>query len=119
MYENATGRFGKTAGSALFYLKGGLALFDGRESFSTNGSFQSKSDTDIFPGFVAGGGVEVHLGTNWSGVVEYQHQGFAYRSFNVVTGTGNFPFEEQLSTDSVSLGFNYRFGGVAKAKAKH
>jgi outer membrane immunogenic protein len=120
MYQNATGRFGKAAGSALFYVKGGLALYDGKESFVTNGSGATHSDTDVFPGWVAGGGAEIHLGSNWSGSVEYLHQGFAYRTFNVVTGTGSFPFEEQLSTDSVSLGFNYRFGGgAAKATAKH
>jgi outer membrane immunogenic protein len=112
MYENITGRLGKAFGPALLYGKGGLALFQGDRYFGSQVTdITSITDTSVFTGYVAGGGVEYHLKSNWFGKVEYLHQGYASQTFKVVTnnGTGPWPFKEQLAADAVSVGVNYKF----------
>lgn len=110
MYENITGRIGKAYGPALFYGKGGMALFQGNRAFSTTSSaVTSITNTGIFYGYVAGGGVEYHLQSNWSARVEYLRAGFASQTFNVLTSSSTFPFKEQLAADTVNVGFNYTF----------
>jgi outer membrane immunogenic protein len=122
MYENVTGRLGKAIGPALLYGKGGLSFFQGKETFSTTSSnYTSNTNTGVFTGYVAGGGVEYHLKSNWFAKAEYMHQGFASQTFTVVTnnGAGPWPFKEQLSADTVSVGFNYKFHCKSHANTKH
>jgi outer membrane immunogenic protein len=109
MYENVTGRLGKAYGPALLYGKGGLALFHGKEALSTQSpTYQSNTNTGVFYGYVAGGGLEYHLRSNWFAKAEYLREGFASQTFNLLATTGTFPFKEQLSADTVSVGFNYK-----------
>ncbi|MGD0293181.1 MAG: outer membrane beta-barrel protein [Terracidiphilus sp.] len=121
MYENITGRLGKAFGPALLYGKGGVALFQGNRAFSTTSpSVTSVTNTSVFYGYVAGGGVEYHLQSNWFARVEYLHSGYASQTFNVLTISGGpWPFKEQLSGDTVSVGFNYKFHCKSPAKTKH
>ncbi len=113
IYGDIAGRIGIAAGPALFYGKGGVALFGGREVFSTNSAaFISNSDTGTFTGWVAGAGIEYHLQGNWSARLEYQHFGFGTQTFNVLATGGTFPFRERLDVDTVTVGLNYRFGGA-------
>ncbi|HME57751.1 MAG TPA: outer membrane beta-barrel protein [Terracidiphilus sp.] len=121
MYENVAGRFGKAFGPALLYGKGGLALFQGDRTFSSEVTdITSITHNSVFYGYVAGGGVEYHLKSNWFAKVEYLHQGFASQTYNVVTSSGGpWPFKEQFSGDTVNVGFNYKFHCKSPAKSKH
>jgi len=124
-YENFTGRVGKPFGhdsQYLLFARAGLALYDGKEAFTTNaGTTPPHSDVDVFPGIVAGAGLEYRMHSRWSGKIEYQHTAYAYRTFDVTgaagTSAGTFPFRLKLSTDALSAGLNYRWG-TGKAK-KH
>jgi len=121
MYENVTGRLGKAFGPVLLYGKGGLALFHGKEAFSTQTPvYLSNTDIGVNKGYVAGGGVEYHLKSNWFAKAEYLHQGFASQTFNVLVSSGGpYPFKMQLAGDTVSVGFNYKFHCKSPAKSKH
>jgi opacity protein-like surface antigen len=122
VYENITGRLGMIAGQALLYGKGGLVLFQGDRNFSSEVTdITSINETGVFKGYVAGAGVEYHLKSNWFGKFEYLHQGYGSQTFNVVTnnGSGPWPFKEQLSGDTVSVGFNYKFHCKTPAKTRH
>jgi outer membrane immunogenic protein len=115
MYENITGRLGKAIGPALLYGKGGMALFQGDKAFSTEALVHSATNTGVFTGYLAGVGVEYHLKSNWSAKVEYLYAGYASQTFNEDV----YPFKVQLATNTVSVGFNYRFHGASPAKMKH
>ena len=84
-YADFTGRLGYAAGPALFYIKGGWALFDGgraleiarrRFSWPVGCSISSNG----ISGWTFGGGVEYKFAPNWSAKVEYRH--FDFGNFN-------------------------------------
>jgi outer membrane immunogenic protein len=111
VFGDITGRLGITSGPALFYARGGVAFYGGREAFSTmSAAFISNSDVGTFTGWTAGAGIEYHLQGPWSAKVEYQHFGFGSQTFSVLATGGTFPFRERLDVDAVSAGINYRFG---------
>ena len=81
-------RVGVTAGPALLYATGGLAMTDVEYEavFSDNDSdaLESASFKKTRTGYAAGGGVEVKMSDRWSAKVEY-----LFADFGRVSGTSN------------------------------
>lgn len=81
-------RVGVTAGPALLYATGGLAMTDVEYNavFTDNDSdaLETASFKKTRTGYAAGGGVEVKMSRGWSAKVEY-----LYADFGRVSGTSN------------------------------
>jgi outer membrane immunogenic protein len=110
LYGDITGRAGVAIGPTLIYAKGGWAFFDGRDSFSTTATTNSITNTSMFDGWTAGGGVEYAMTPNWTVKAEYLHFDFGSQTFNVLAPGGTFAFNEKLTAETVKFGLNYRFG---------
>jgi outer membrane immunogenic protein len=117
LYGDGTVRLGVTSGRALFYAKGGVAFFNGENSFSTvTGSYSSHTSTETFVGWTAGGGVEYALSPAWSLKAEYQYFDFG-KEDSTVFNAGNTPYQftNDLTAQTVKAGLNYKFGGREEA----
>ncbi len=120
-YADVTGRLGYAAGPALFYLKGGWAIFDGGLGLvdAVDSYAASHSSAD---GWTLGGGIEYKLSSAWSVKGEYRHfdfgnvtetlypVGFACDSTSSVSGLCRF--KQTLDADTVTVGLNYIWGGT-------
>lgn len=124
-------RVGVTAGPALIYATGGLAMTDVEYNavFTDNDSnaFESASFKKTRTGYAAGGGVEVKMTNRWSAKVEYLYADFGRTSVTSnnlttdffggeVVGGGSESWPENTFTHSARVkshdfrfGFNYRF----------
>jgi len=103
--------------SSLWYVTGGLAYAQTDLSLTTNvvgapTTFGSIASTML--GWTLGGGLESHLGGNWTGKIEYLYLGLGNIS-------GGVPLFGGLAQQSVSadfrdhiirVGLNYKFGAV-------
>ncbi len=106
-YGDITGRVGVTFDRALIYAKGGWAVYDGKESFSTTAPFTVGNSVGTFSGWTLGGGVEYMFAPNWSAKLEYQHFDFGNQTFTLTPA--GWPFREALTVDTVKVGINYLF----------
>lgn len=110
-------RVGVTAGPALLYATGGLAMTDVEYNavFTDNDSdaFETASFKKTRTGYAAGGGVEVKVSDGWSAKVEYLYADFGRVSgtSNNLTVDGNDPVPENVFTHSARVkSHNFRFG---------
>ena len=124
-YAVAGGRVGVAFGNALIYGKGGWAFYDGQAEQATTKTYYTPTGTDPFSGFAYGGGLEYALGHGWSVKGEYLHfnfgtQGGVQEKTSIPAlpepddGTligDKFHNTHDLSSDSVKIGINYKFGG--------
>lgn len=118
-------RAGVTAGNALFYVTGGLAVGD--YNF-TQGSFfpdcpcgVTTSVTGTRVGWTAGGGVEYAFSPAWSLKAEYLYVDLGSASFADNLAAGGFPqasftHNVRLTENIGRVGVNYRWGGPVVAK---
>lgn len=124
-------RVGVTAGPALLYATGGLAMTDVEYNavFTDNDSdaLETASFKKTRTGYAAGGGVEVKMSDRWSAKVEY-----LYADFGRVSGTSNnltaldfggegvggstvaypentFTHSARVKSHNFRFGMNYRF----------
>lgn len=120
-------RVGVTAGPALLYATGGLAMTDVEYNavFTDNDSdaLETASFKKTRTGYAAGGGVEVKMSNRWSAKVEYLFADFGRVSGTsnnlttadfgeeVVGGLGTITWPENTFTHSARVkSHNFRFG---------
>ena len=114
-----TGRVGYAAGPALFYVKGGYAYSDHRETLTFGGvPVAFTLDASHKNGWTAGGGVEYMFATNWTAKAEYQYYDFGSSRFLApapLVPFGNFHNDEH----TLKLGVNYRFNFASPVAARY
>lgn len=124
-------RFGVTAGKALFYATGGLAVGDVEYNAVFEDTYADALETASFKktraGYAAGAGVEVKLAKNWSAKGEYLFVDLGretVKSNNLTTifsggeellgGATSWPETEfthstRVKSHNIRFGINYRF----------
>ena len=138
-------RVGFTAGNALFYATGGLAVTNekvNQVSGVLNGATFASSISETRLGWTVGGGIEYIVTPNWTIRAEYLHLDFGTASGpgvnNVPTGVlGNLPctagqavitgpgtytgcsISSRLTAELVRAGITYKFGGVEPVVARY
>lgn len=121
------GRLGYTVTpSVLAYVTGGLA-FGQIDTDGVIAGFNGAGDPASAPfgfsdtnfGWTVGGGLEAHLGGNWTGKLEY-----LYIDFGSVSGTAfhltnviplRFTFDSDVTDHILRIGLNYKFPPTASA----
>lgn len=114
-----TPRLGFTAGSALFYVKGGGAVAEIRNRLQDNvfGVFVESSGTS--PGFTVGGGVEYALTPNWLFGLEGNYYQFnrlhvleqlRFTATGLPVGFGGTNHEVETSIWTITGRVSYKFG---------
>jgi outer membrane immunogenic protein len=112
----------------LLYGTGGLAfgevehvgtIYGAGIAFDDNGNlFPVPAGNNFFSrslraGWTAGGGLEAHLGGNWTGKVEYLHVDLGRESTLAIIPANSTPigiaFNSHITQDMVRLGINYKF----------
>ena len=113
---SATGRLGFAWDRYLLYAKGGAAWMHGKYDID-NGRCSglgfgscSTSASAMRAGWVAGGGFEWAFASNWSALIEYSHYGFGSEQF--FDGASGLIFNAKTDVNAVTVGLNYRFGGL-------
>jgi len=138
-------RLGFTAGNALFYATGGLAVTNEKVNQTTgvlNGGTFTSSISETRLGWTIGGGIEYMLTPNWTIRAEYLHLDFGTASGpgvnNVPTGVlGNLPctagqavitgpviytgcsISSRLTAEIVRAGITYKFGAAGPVVARY
>jgi len=114
-----TGRVGYAAGPALFYIKGGYAYSDNRETLSFGGvPIAFVLDGGHSNGWTVGGGVEYLFAPNWSAKAEYQYYDFGNSRFLApaeLVPFGSFHNDEH----TLKAGVNYRFNFASPMVARY
>jgi outer membrane immunogenic protein len=114
-----TGRVGYAAGPALFYIKGGYAYSDNRETVTFGGvPVGFLLDSGHTNGWTVGGGVEYLFAQNWSAKAEYQYYDFGNSSFLApaeLVPFGSFHNDEH----TLKVGVNYRFNFASPVVARY
>jgi outer membrane immunogenic protein len=121
----ARARAGVTAGNALFYVTGGLAVAD--YNFTQTGLFPNCpcattatiSKTKV--GWTVGAGVEYAINAAWSVKAEYLYVDIGSESFADNLGAfglpqASFTHDVRLTENIGRVGLNYRWGGPVVAK---
>lgn len=106
-FGTARGRIGYAFGTVLPYVTGGAALARTRIDLNDAAGDIIGNKSRLHFGWVAGAGVEVAVGGNWTGKVEYNHIDFGARTY----GLGDVPLPD-VAVDpkihTIKLGLNYR-----------
>jgi outer membrane immunogenic protein len=119
-------RLGYAVDRILFYAKGGGAWAHDRFSITDipSGITYARFDQSRW-GWMAGGGVEYGVTSNWSMKVEYNYMDLGTeRTNNIVCGPnfgctgpgGTFNQDVRQRIQVVKGGINYRFGGPVTAR---
>jgi outer membrane immunogenic protein len=116
-FGTVRGRAGFVTDNAnLWYVTGGLAYAQTDLSFATNitgapTTFSSIASTML--GWTLGGGLESHLGGNWTGKIEYLYLGLGNLSGGapLFGGLAQQSASMDLRDHIIRVGLNYRFGG--------
>jgi outer membrane immunogenic protein len=112
------GRLGYSFGRVLPYITGGLAYGQIESSAVAvltgfgpplDGTYTG-SDRQRHLGWVAGGGMEFALSSNWSGRIEYLHVDLGQESYQALPAIDPVTRTHDASFDIVRAGINYRFG---------
>jgi outer membrane immunogenic protein len=116
---SVTGRVGYAAGPALFYIKGGYAYSDNRETLTLGGvPVAFVLDGSHSNGWTVGGGVEYLFAPNWSAKAEYQYYDFGNSRFLApapLVPFGSFHNDEH----TLKAGVNYRFNFASPVVARY
>jgi high affinity Mn2+ porin len=117
----ARARVGYAFDHFLLYATGGLAWSYDQVTRSQDAGFSFNGfaapgtlDTKLLwrLGWVAGAGVEIPVGGNWTAKAEYLATGFGSKS--MVFPTAREGFASDLAMQSIRLGVNYRIGDSAQ-----
>lgn len=110
---SGTARIGYAWGSALFYVKGGLAV--AREQaypmHLATGRIPASGVTNR-SGYTFGTGIEYMLAPNWAVKAEYDYYSFDSKRMNLVTSSGTVSGIAELASRSINTfkaGINYHF----------
>ena len=116
---SVTGRLGYAWGPALFYVKGGYAYSNNRETLTFNGAPATFTlDRNHSNGYTVGGGVEYLFTPSWSAKAEYQYYDFGRSRFlapAALVPFGTFSNDEHV----LKAGVNYRFNFGSSAAARY
>ena len=106
---SVTGRVGYTWGPGLFYVKGGYAYSDTRETLMLgNLAVPFAFDSGHRNGYTVGTGVEYIFAPNWSAKVEYQYYDFGSSRF--IAPIAFVPYGYLRNDEhTIKAGVNYRF----------
>ncbi len=117
-YGDVTGRLGYAWGNMMLYAKGGFAWLE--PNFKVSGTvtdhragtvtpFSNSDENKALTGWTVGGGIEFMLNPNWTLKIEYLHFDFGSedRIFAIDANNSWKTFRNDLTADSVKLGFNY------------
>jgi outer membrane immunogenic protein len=114
---DVTGRLGYAFGNSLIYAKGGFAFFDPNlkasetiiHRFSGIQEFNGNNNNNTLTGWTIGAGWEYMLAPHWTIKVEYLHFDFSNDNNNCCGDNFNSMrfFHNDLTVDTVKLGFNY------------
>jgi outer membrane immunogenic protein len=109
------GRIGYAYDRALFYVTGGGALGDFKNSYTVGGATDTLYTTRI--GWTAGAGIDYAIDNNWSIGVEYRYTNYGTYSQFSPTALGAAATAHQID-NRVQAGFSYKFdlGGPVLAK---
>jgi outer membrane immunogenic protein len=114
-----TGRVGYAWGPALFYLKGGYAYSDNRETLTLGGApIAFTLDRSHRDGYTIGAGVEYMFAQSWSAKAEYQYYDFGSSRFIAplaLVPLGSFRNDEH----TLKAGVNYRFNWASPVAARY
>lgn len=106
-FSTVRGRVGYAVGTWLPYVTGGLAWGRTRVDLNDPAGDVIANKSRVHLGWVAGTGLEVALGGNWSGKVEYNYIDLGARTY----GLGDVPLPD-VAVDpkihTVKVGLNYR-----------
>ena len=106
-FGTVRGRVGYATGSLLPYVTGGLAWGRTRVDLNDVDGNVIGNKSRVHLGWVAGTGLEIALGGNWSGKVEYNYIDLGTRNY----GLGDVPLPD-VAVDpkihTVKVGLNYR-----------
>ena len=106
--STVTARLGYAINRALFFAKGGVAFANERDTVTSPLGAVSSTGTTTQVGWIAGGGVEYALDSNWSAKIEYDYLGFASQSVPAAAA-GGAAGSVGLNIQKVIGGINYRF----------
>ncbi|MGO9483074.1 MAG: outer membrane protein [Rhodomicrobium sp.] len=126
-YGDVTGRLGYTWGAALIYAKGGFAWLDTNHNMNetiywSNGGWNgygNNNNGNTLTGWTVGGGVEWKVSPAWSIKAEYLHFDFSNNNNNCCgDGLNSFNNNNDLTVDTVKIGFNYFWNPAPPAPLK-
>jgi high affinity Mn2+ porin len=106
-FGTARGRIGYAFGTWLPYVTGGAAWGRTRVDLNDADGEVVGNKSRVHLGWVAGAGLEVAMGGNWSGKVEYNYIDLGARTY----GLGDVPLPDvrvDPQVHAVKLGLNYR-----------
>jgi len=123
------GRAGLAAGDALFYVTGGLAVGELKTSDTfcsfggpcVGGNLAVVNASETRAGWTVGGGIEYHVGGNWTVKAEYLYVDLGTFS-PVIPSCANCAVGSDITvnhkyTDNIGrVGLNYKFGGPVVAR---
>jgi outer membrane immunogenic protein len=105
------GRIGYTNGDWMYYVTGGGAWAGVRQDFAlvTPIASLSASTSQTNGGWTVGGGMETHLGGNWTGKAEYLYMDLGHVSNQLtVPGVETMTTTSDLHNHVIRLGLNYK-----------
>ena len=116
----ATARVGYALDRTLFYVKGGAAFADTRETQKSNfngqplfilntNQFPNSTVSALSTGWTLGAGFEFAITKNWTAKAEYMHYELEGRSYAFPTTANQAFLASQNKGDIVKVGVNYRF----------
>jgi outer membrane immunogenic protein len=116
-FATARARFGYTNDDWLWYVTGGGAWGNIKQSFAVlpNAFFTgappgSVSSSTTNGGWTVGGGVETHLWGNWTAKAEYLYLDLGSISGSFVTDVALFNINTHVHDNIVRVGLNYKWG---------
>jgi outer membrane immunogenic protein len=110
VYADITGRLGYTAGSSLFYVKGGWAYFDSDAKLT---GYTGTAASEGLGGWTIGAGIEYAFAPNWSVKAEYLYFDFSQNATNWTLPNGStYSFDRDITVNSFKVGLNYRVGSL-------
>jgi opacity protein-like surface antigen len=111
-YDTVSGRLGYVMGPLMLYAKGGAAWMNADYRMEVNSGLDGVTQANTTrSGWVAGGGLEYMLGSNWSAKLEYAHLAFGNKTLNFVNPFGNSVTVES-GVNQVKAGLNYHLEGL-------
>ncbi len=119
VYGDVTGRFGITYDRALFYAKGGFAVFDGSANTTTGIPGFTVAGSGVFTGWTGGAGVEYAITPQWSIKAEYQYFDFGSETPTLTSGAGVFGFHTHLTAETAKVGMNFKFDWAQPVVSKY
>lgn len=100
-------RLGYAVDNWMPYLTGGLAFGDIKTKFQDGAATDSKSQ--VKTGWTIGAGVDYAINANWIAQIEYRYADFGKITTNTNTTDPGWQEHERLRTNTVRVGFSYKF----------